>query len=647
VKMKKAVVKNYKSVEDSGEFSIDQITCLVGKNEAGKSAILDALYKLNPVEPNRGEFTEYEFPRRRIKRDFTGDEWKQEPAIATTWILDKADRDAAIEEFGFDPFLEEEVTISKGYDNVRRHGLKFNELAAVKHYTHKLSKAELEPVGDSLSVVRVVEQLGKVESPTANQTAVLDALKENFSPKDLTAKVRAFVVTRIPKMVKFSEYYRLPGRIAINDLRQKISQNTTSFNERVFLALLDLAGTNIDALTTVQQTEQLYMQMEAISNQLTDEIFEYWSTNAHLSVKFDIREGKPGDAAPFNSGLVFHTRVENQRHRATVDFDERSSGFIWFFSFLVWFSQVKKNYGQNLMLLLDEPGVSLHGKAQADLLRYFNEKLRTKYQMIYTTHSPFMVDSDYLLSVRTVEDRMSGKTILGTKVEGHSLTVERDTILPILGALGIDITQTLFVGKHTILVEGPSDLLYLKWFSHVLRTSGRTGLDPRWTISPVGGIKKIASYATLFSTQQLNIAVFSDFHVGDKTEIERLRKGDLLKKGQVLTAETYAAKPEADIEDMIGYPMYALLVNRTYDLKSGQALAEPATVQSVGRVLEEVERHFRILPPQAAEFDHFAPAAFLMENGSSFKGRPELEQALGRFEKLFSDFNAMLPAKRD
>jgi predicted ATPase len=404
VKMKKAVVKNYKSVEDSGEFSIDQITYLVGKNEAGKSAILDALYKLNPVEPNRGEFTEYEFPRRRIKRDFTGDEWKQEPAIATTWILEKADRDAAIEEFGFDPFLEEEVTISKGYDNVRRHGLKFNELAAVKHYTHKLTKAELEPVGDSLSVIRVVEQLGKVESPTANQTAVLDALKENF----LTAKVRAFVVTRIPKMVKFSEYYRLPGRIAINDLRQKISQNTTSFNERVFLALLDLAGTNIDALTTVQQTEQLYMQMEAISNQLTDEIFEYRSTNAHLSV---------------NSGLVFHTRVENQRHRATVDFDERSSGFIWFFSFLVWFSQVKKNYGQNLMLLLDEPGVSLHGKAQADLLRYFNEKLRTKYQMIYTTHSPFMVDSDYLLSVRTVEDRMSGKTILGTKVEGHSLTV--------------------------------------------------------------------------------------------------------------------------------------------------------------------------------------------------------------------------------
>ena len=79
-------------------------------------------------------------------------------------------------------------------------------------------------------------------------------MKQNFATADVTAKVRSFVVTRIPKLVKFSEYYRLPGWIAINDLRQKISQNATSFNERVFLALLDLAGTGIDALTSVQQT---------------------------------------------------------------------------------------------------------------------------------------------------------------------------------------------------------------------------------------------------------------------------------------------------------------------------------------------------------------------------------------------------------
>ena len=118
------------------------------------------------------------------------------------------------------------------------------------------------------------------------------------------------------------------------------------------------------------------------------------------------------------------TRIYNTRHRATVNFDERSTGFIWFFSFLIWFSQVKKNYGENIFLLLDEPGLSLHPRAQKDLLRYINEKLRPNHQVIYTAHSPFMIDIDHIFSLRTVEDTVlveqeNGRTvekILGTKV---------------------------------------------------------------------------------------------------------------------------------------------------------------------------------------------------------------------------------------
>ncbi len=53
----------------------------------------------------------------------------------------------------------------------------------------------------------------------------------------------------------------------------------------------------------------------------------------------------------------------------------RATGFVWFFSFLVLFSQVKKSHGDNILLLLDEPGLSLHAKAQSDLLRYFKEQL--------------------------------------------------------------------------------------------------------------------------------------------------------------------------------------------------------------------------------------------------------------------------------
>jgi hypothetical protein len=115
--------------------------------------------------------------------------------------------------------------------------------------------------------------------------------------------------------------------------------------------------------------------LEGVSNFVSSAIFRYWSQNRHLKVQFRYDEGLPGDPAPYNTGHVFATRIENTRHGVTVRFDERSTGFVWFFSFLVWFSQMEKTYGKKLVILLDEPGLSLHGKAQADLLRYINEKL--------------------------------------------------------------------------------------------------------------------------------------------------------------------------------------------------------------------------------------------------------------------------------
>ena len=102
---------------------------------------------------------------------------------------------------------------------------------------------------------------------------------------------------------------------------------------------------------------------------------------------------------------------------------------------------MKSNYGKNLILLLDEPGLSLHGKAQQDLLRYINEKLKPDYQVIYTSHSPFMIDSRNVFSLRGVEDAVettkeNGHTeekFLGTKVHKNIITRERDSIVPLHG----------------------------------------------------------------------------------------------------------------------------------------------------------------------------------------------------------------------
>lgn len=436
------------------------------------------------------------------------------------------------------------------------------------------------------------------------------------------------------------------GEVSIEDLAQKQATDGLEFGHRVFLALLDLAGTTPTEIQNLGRFEQFVAKLEAVSNRISREIFDYWSQNRHLRVEFRLDAARPQDPPPFNSGSVFRTRIYNTRHLVTVGFNERSAGFVWFFSFLVWFSQVRKNYGDKLVILLDEPGLSLHAKAQSDLLRYINEKLKPSYQVVYTTHSPFMVDPDNILNARTVEDVFKDDQVLGTKVGDKVLSIDADTLSPLQAALGYDITQSLFVGKHTLLVEGPSDLLYLKWFSQELQRRGRTALDPRWTISPAGGLDKVNSFVTLFGGNKLHVAVLTDFHEGEKKKVRTLRDSELMQQGHVFSAESYAGQDEADLEDVIGRTAYIALVNQCYGLKRPNAFLTKKPQDASNRVVKEVEDAFSLLPPQIPNFDHYSPSLYLTEHSGELRDSlPGLNAALDRFEILFRDLNALMPSE--
>src|SRR5260370_34415056 len=184
------------------------------------------------------------------------------------------------------------------------------------------------------------------------------------------------------------------------------------------------------------------------------------------------------------SGNNIWSSVYDSKHRVTTDIGVRSRGFVWFFSFLAWYSRQKATK-QKLILLLDEPGLYLHAKAQADLLRYFEAELKQSHQLIYSTHSPFMVDSNHFDRVRIVQDRsIDADTALptdqdGTKVFVDVLEATSDSLFPLQGALGNEIYQTLFIGPNSL--EGVSDLLYLQAVSPILGKPSNTALDPRWT----------------------------------------------------------------------------------------------------------------------------------------------------------------------
>ena len=650
MKLIKVRVKNFRSIEDSNDFDIGDLTCLVGKNEAGKTAILQALYGLNPF----GKFSYdriRDYPRRFLTRFDERHPEGRSDVVTTTWKLFPQDKQAIVERFGENALTSDEIEITNGIGLSQTWSLQVDQKACLEYIVHKhaLDAIEQDALKGVENAGEAVKALELLPQRSEKLTALLADLKK-CRGNSFTLAALDLLSSHMPKFFYTSHFDRMSGEMALNKLLQDKQKNQVSISDQIFLDFLEYAGTSLEELQQTTRFEELVAQCEGASNEITDEIFQFWSQNEALRVKIQLGEGKTEDPPPFNSGTIAKIRIENMNHRASVPLSERSAGFIWFFSFLSQFKQLKKTTG-NAIILLDEPGLTLHGKAQADLLRYVEERLLPEHQVIYSTNSPFMIPSGRLADVRVVEDvikrgEKNQTTVLGTKVSSDILSVDKDTLFPLQGALGYEITQSLFIGKNTLLVEGPSDMLYIQAFSEALKRLGRTSLSPQWAVCPSGGIDKIMPFASLFGGNKLNVAVLSDIATGDKSKIERLRKSQILKSGQLFTVADFTGKPESDIEDLIHPSLYVEILNNTYALY-GSAALDVAKLDSVApnivRLVKKAEAAFKLMPPESPELDHFQPANWLIRHPMFLDNNSiALEATLNLFENVFTTFNNLL-----
>ena len=648
MKILSARIQNLRCVEDSDEFTIEGLTCLVGKNESGKTTILKGLYKLNPENLNDCNFVSLEdYPRRRYSSYKSRQENDPDIILTTKWELDDNDVAEIAKKVGEKALSEKIITVTKGYDNRIRVTNKIDEQELVNHLisTAKLNPDEIARVDNTKTILELRKKLTGAPPLTSLQKQLLNTL-ELLSPDGLASTAVGSAISSIlPKFLYFADYERMNGQVGLDDFLTKKNNKQLKEGLRIFSALLELAGTSAEELKNVGKFEALKAELEAVSNSITQQIFPYWTQNQFLKVEFDLRAALPLDQPPFNTGMIFRTRVFNDLHQVSVNFDERSTGFIWFFSFLAWFSQLDKIYGKNLIILLDEPGLSLHGRAQENLLKFIKEKLCPNHQVIYTTHSPFMVDIENLSGIRTVQDLSTKEKAIGTKVSSEVLKSDKDTIFPLQAALGYEIAQTLFVGKNTLLVEGPSDLIYLTWASNELKIRKLTQLDERWVIAPTGGIDKFRSFIALFGGNKLNLAVVSDYHQGDKARLNNLRKSSIIPYERVITVDKYVNQPEADIEDLLGSEFYTSLVGECYGIKDQLLSCRKALNNTSMRITEQVELCFGELKKSLSElpaYDHYKPAAFLIEHVDLARTFPGYDEALIRFKSLNEDLNRFL-----
>lgn len=243
---------------------------------------------------------------------------------------------------------------------------------------------------------------------------------------------------------------------------------------------------------------------------------------------------------------------------------------------------------------------------------------------------------------------MAPRRSYGTKVSRDVLEVEADTLFPLQAALGYEATQTLFVGEHALLVEGPSDILYLQALSNALDGRQRTGLDPRWTMCPAGGIDRIMPFVSVFAGNKLQIAVLSDVARGAKGKVDRIRQSEILQAGHFFTVADFIESDEGDIEDVFDAKIYAEIVNRSYELSGAHRVTIEKLEEddSTPRLVKKVEAMFKLLPEYIPMFDHYTPAAWLIRNPDVLSGESgALERTLSVAQRIFEKFNVLLPKR--
>ena len=636
-------IRDYRSVEDSGVVPVDvEVTCLVGKNESGKTAFLQALHLLNPLNPIKGKVKYDEvmdYPSRKSSAYKKTRDTAPATVVEARFDLEDDEVAEVRAELGPDALTSVTVTVTAGYSGAKKTFVaEYDEGAVVKHLAAELEvpSVDRKAIDAAKTVATLVAALGAVAEPTSAVSALLERLGTWRKSSLGLYLIDAYWAKWLPVFFYFNDYSTMRGRVSLPHLKARVAAGTLEESEKTFLAFLATGGAELSDFETANY-ERLTREMEGAANGITDQVFEYWTQNKDLRLSIPVSAADPADEPPLNAGPIVNVRIFNPRHSVSVPFDERSRGFVWFFSFFAYFSDIEQQDGRRTILLLDEPGLALHATAQGDFLRFIENKLARTHQVLYTTHSPFLVKPDRLDRVRTVQD-VDGQ---GTQVSADVFRTDSETVFPLQAALGYELAQTLFVGPDCLLVEGPSDYLYLQVLSQACESGGLTGLDPRWVITPVGGADKLGTFVSLLGANQLNVAALIDANPKDRQRIAALQGNGHLKGHALVQVSEFTTGDEADIEDLLAPGFYLALVNAAYRDELPKVLKAGDFKSKSPRIAARIKQHFRENNVANGTFSHYRPAAHLLREQVALV--PKIDQStLERADTLFKRLNGLL-----
>jgi AAA ATPase-like protein len=620
MKLKGFRVTNFRSIEDSGWISTDDVAALIGTNESGKTNILMPLWKLKPAK--NGELNPLQdFPRKRyneirsmktkpvfIEAHFEmDDEQAEQIASLTGASADKVKRVVVQRNLGGGYYVNfpdahpvRSVERAQVSDILSSARAELDSMKAAKSdedlktrmltvLTDLSTKVDISSDGLSAANIQdLIESLASVSTEKATKTSIIgpryaqvtESLTEIHhtvsqpSASD-NAEARSTALGFVPPFVYYSNYGNLDSEIYLphvienlkrTDLGTKEEAKTRTLKvlfefvrlkpEEILELGKDIApGSAKPSETEIQKIAEKKKErtvlLQSASTELTDKFKNWWRQGNYI---FEFQA----------DGDHFRIWVSDSVRPEKIELEGRSTGLQWFLSFYLIFLVESGLSHQDAILLLDEPGLSLHPIAQKDLSKFF-ENLSQTNQLLYTTHSPFMVDADHLDRVKAVYVDEKGNTVTSENLRAREVNVSQSqSIYAVYAALGLSVSDTLFLGCQPVIVEGQSDQIYLSFIKTYLIGKGLITPMREIVFPPAGGTRGVKPMVSILGAKDddLPYVTLDSDEAGLKMAGE-LRRG-LYKSAQdrVLLVGDFITVPDAEVEDLFPQEFIARLMTR-------------------------------------------------------------------------------------
>lgn len=490
MKLKHVTISGFRSVKGTENLLIDdKVTILIGANDHGKSNLLEAILRLNDDKPITADDKNW---------DLADD---KQPRIEWHFIIESNELEGFV--------LKDEPLIST------EETLEIDTPTAKVGIPSKNNEADIFPTNKNREVIFFKEG---VSAP----------LKVLSLPNKVPIAKGPSLLQLHPKVEDFLK------PISTN-LKDEVTLAQLITPEFEFMqGLFQLAGIWDHRDTLFTQDDRTSKLLKQASEKLTEELNKKWNQGKDLTWKLE-HAGTNGDHIRI---LIEDPAVENRFIRPSL----RSSGFQTFFVLSMMVNARTHDRPSNsYIFLFDEPGIYLHPYAQLDLQRSF-EAISDMTQIVYTTHSLFLVNKNH-----PDRNRVISKTMDGTKIDQKPFQKNWKSVRE---SLGILFSNNFLIADKTLLVEGPSDIIYILNAIKRLKEKGTIDIDLNdFSIVDAGCSENYVAIAKVMLSEGRSVVALVDGDAAGKINLMRLKKA-CQREIKYKKLEYYQLDKNKSIEDI-------------------------------------------------------------------------------------------------